>query len=80
LTRLGLKTGDRVRLGNRKGSVVVHAESFDGLQPGVLIVEGLWPNSAFEQGIGINLLTSADPGGAIGGGVFHDTAVWVRRA
>jgi len=50
------------------------------LQPGVLIMEGLWPNSAFEEGIGINLLTSAEPGGAIGGGVFHDTAVWVRPA
>jgi len=78
--RLGLKTGDRVRLGNRKGSVVVHAQIFDGLQPGVAIVEGLWPNAAFEEGVGINLLTSADPGGAIGGGVFHDTAIWIRPA
>jgi anaerobic selenocysteine-containing dehydrogenase len=78
MARLGLKPGDRVRIGNRKGSVVVHAESFDGLQPDVVIVEGLWPNGAFEEGVGINLLTSADPGGAIGGGVYHDTAVWVR--
>jgi anaerobic selenocysteine-containing dehydrogenase len=80
MTRLGLKPGDRVRIGNRKGSVVVHAERFDGLQPDVVIVEGLWPNGAFEEGVGINLLTSADPGGAIGGGVYHDTAVWVRVA
>jgi anaerobic selenocysteine-containing dehydrogenase len=80
LKRLGLAEGNRVRLGNRKGSVVVHAQEFDGLQPGVVIVEGLWPNAAFEEGIGINLLTSADGGGAIGGGVFHDTAVWVRPA
>jgi anaerobic selenocysteine-containing dehydrogenase len=80
MAKLGVKPGERVRIGNRKGSVVVHAERFDGLQPDVLIVEGLWPNSAFEEGVGINLLTSADPGGAIGGGVFHDTAVWVRAA
>ena len=46
----------------------------------VVIVEGLWPNHAFEEGIGINLLTSADPGLPGGGAVFHDTAVWLRPA
>ena len=78
--RLGLAEGARVRLGNRRGSVVVHATLFDGLQPGVVVVEGLWPNRALEEGIGINLLTSADPGGPIGGGVFHDTAIRIRAA
>ena len=28
---LGLTDGDRVRIGNRRGDVVVHAKSFDGL-------------------------------------------------
>jgi hypothetical protein len=42
-----------------------------------VIVEGLWPNHAFEEGIGINLLTSADPGLPRGGAVFHDTSVWL---
>jgi anaerobic selenocysteine-containing dehydrogenase len=80
LARLGLADGDRIRLGNRQGSVVLHAREFDGLQPGVLIVEGIWPSRAFEEGIGINTLISAEPGKPKGGGVFHDTAVWARVA
>ncbi|MEK9673107.1 MAG: molybdopterin-dependent oxidoreductase [Rhodospirillaceae bacterium] len=77
---LGLAEGDRVRLGNRQGSVVVHVRAFDGLQTHTVIVEGIWPNDAFEEGIGINLLTSADPALPGGGAVFHDTAVWMRPA
>jgi anaerobic selenocysteine-containing dehydrogenase len=77
---LGLGAGDRVRLGNKRGSVVVRAKPFDGLQRGVVVVEGIWPNAAFEEGVGINALTSADPGRPRGGAVFHDTAVWLRRA
>jgi anaerobic selenocysteine-containing dehydrogenase len=69
-----------VRIGNDRGSVVFHARAFDGMQPRVVIVEGLWPNCAFEEGIGINLLTSADPGLPGGGAVFHDTSVWLRPA
>ena len=80
LADLGIADGDRVRLGNGKGSVVVHARAFDGLQQRVVIVEGIWPNHAFEEGIGINVLTSADPGRRSGGAVFHDTAVWLRPA
>ena len=80
LDELGLVDGDRVRIGNRHGSVVVHARAFDGLQKRVVIVEGLWPNHAFEEGIGINLLTSADPGLPRGGAVFHDTSVWLSPA
>jgi len=78
--RLALSDGDRVRLGNRRGSVVVHAEIFDGLQPGVVIVESIWPNHSFEEGMGINTLIGADPGPPNGGAVFHDSAVWVRPA
>ncbi|HKF72242.1 MAG TPA: molybdopterin-dependent oxidoreductase [Stellaceae bacterium] len=80
LRTLGLASGDRVRLGNRQGSVVVNAKEFDGLQRGVLVVEGIWPNAAYEEGLGINVLISADPGRPNGGGVFHDTAVWARAA
>src|SRR5947207_2662834 len=80
LAALGLADGDRVRIGNKQGSVVVHARSFEGMQPRVIIAEGLWPNHAFEEGIGINLLTSADPGLPGGGAVFHDTSVWLKPA
>jgi anaerobic selenocysteine-containing dehydrogenase len=80
LEGLGLADGDRIRIGNEKGSVVVHAHAFDGLQPRVVIVEGIWPNQAFEEGVGINLLTSADAGPPQGGAVYHDTSVWLRPA
>jgi len=80
LTALGIAEGERIRIGNAKGSVVVHARAFDGMQRRVIIVEGLWPNHAFEEGIGINLLTSADPGLPGGGAVFHDTSVWLKPA
>src|SRR3546814_2739634 len=77
---LGIVEGSRVRLGNRRGSLVVHAKLFDGLQPDVVVVESIWPNSAFEECRGIKLLTSADAGPHAGGAVFQDTAAWVRPA
>jgi anaerobic selenocysteine-containing dehydrogenase len=78
--RLGVSDGERVRLGNARGEVVLHARLFDGLQPGVVVAESVWPNAAFEGGIGINALTSDDPAPPMGGAVFHDTAVWLRAA
>jgi anaerobic selenocysteine-containing dehydrogenase len=77
---IGIETGDRVRIGNRRANVVVHAKSFDGLQQGVVVVESIWPNRAFEEGVGINALVSAEPGAPNGGAVYHDTAVWLRPA
>ena len=77
--RLGIAAGDLVRLGNGRGSVRVHAEMRDGQQPGVLVVESIWPNAAFEEGVGINALVSAEAAPPNGGAVFHDTAVWLRR-
>jgi anaerobic selenocysteine-containing dehydrogenase len=80
LAELGAADGERVRVGNAQGSVVVHARMSEAQPRKSIIVEGIWPNHAFEEGIGINVLTSADPGRPNGGAVFHDTAVWVRRA
>jgi len=51
-----------------------------GIATGDVIVEGIWPNRNFETGIGINAVTSADPGWPNGGAVFHDTAVWIKKA
>ena len=75
---LGLGEGDRARLGNRLGSVVLHVRPFDGVQPEVVVVESIWPNADFEDGLGINTLVSADAGPPNGGAVFHDTAIWIR--
>ena len=77
---LGVAAGERVRVGNERGSVLIKVASFDGMQRGLVVVEGIWPNDAWDEGIGINALTSADPGPPAGGAVFHDTAVWVRAA
>ncbi len=70
--------GDAVRLGNRLASVVVHTRTFTGVPRGVVVVESIWPNAAFVEGLGINALVSADPARPNGGAVFHDTAIWVR--
>ena len=77
--RLGIGEGDVVRLGNARGALRVHARAFDGLQEGTLVVESQWPNDAFLDGIGINLLVGAEPGLPGAGAAYHDTAVWLRR-
>lgn len=78
--RLAIADGDKVVLGNARGEVVLHARVVEGMQPGVLVSESIWPSEAFEGGIGINALTSDEPGPPLGGAVFHDTAVWLRPA
>ena len=74
----GVSEGHRVRIGNARGEDLVAVRPRDGQQPGVVVVEGIWPNRHFAGGIGINLLTSAEPGWPKGGAAFHDTAVWCR--
>ena len=68
-----------MRLGNDRGDVAIKVCIEKGMRPGVVIVESIWPNSAFEEGIGINALTGADPTAPIGGAAFHDNAIWIRK-
>ncbi len=75
---LGIVQGGRVEIGNKRGEVVLHARFFDGVRRGVVIAEGIWPNSAHERGEGINVLTGADAITPYGGAAVHDTKVWVR--
>jgi len=77
---LGVGDGDKVILGNERGQVRLHAKFFEGVQQGVLVSEGLWPNEAFEDGRGINTLTSALSPAPFGGAAFHDNKVWMRKA
>ena len=67
-------------IGNPGASVRLHVEVFDGLQRKVAVVESIWPNHAFLDGVGINALISATAGAPLGGAVFHDTAVWIEAA
>ncbi|MEZ5659451.1 MAG: molybdopterin-dependent oxidoreductase [Burkholderiaceae bacterium] len=77
--RLGIAEGDAVLIGNEAGSVTAICGIRDGQQPGVVVLEGIWPNRNFREGVGINRLTSAEPGYPNGGAVFHDTAVWLKK-
>jgi anaerobic selenocysteine-containing dehydrogenase len=72
--------GGRVRVGNERGVVHLHARHFGGLRRGVLVSEGIWPNAAFADGNGINTLTGADPVAPYGGAAFHDNRVWIGPA
>lgn len=76
----GLADGDKIYLGNAKGKVPLHAKTRDGQHRDTIVVESIWPNDAFETGIGINLLLSAEPGAPAGGAAIHDTAVWLESA
>ncbi|TYC66807.1 molybdopterin oxidoreductase family protein [Stappia sp. BW2] len=76
--RFGIEDGAKVKMGNRRGVVTLHARHVATVAPGTVISEGIWPNDAFEDGRGINTLTGADPVAPYGGAAFHDTAVWLR--
>lgn len=78
--KLGLAEGDLAEIGNDRGAVLIHVKPFDGLLAGTVVVESIWPNAAFVGGNGINTLTSDEPGLPNGGAVFHDTAIWIRKA
>ena len=77
---LGIAEGAAIRIGNRRGAVMLHARLTAGLRRGVVIAEGIWPNEAYPDGKGINTLTGADAVAPYGGAAFHDISVWVRPA
>ncbi|MDP6476174.1 MAG: molybdopterin oxidoreductase family protein [Alphaproteobacteria bacterium] len=78
---MGIAAGARLRVGNGQGEITVPARiAENGQRPGVVVIESIWPNTAFENGLGVNTLTSADAAAPVGGAVFHDTAVWIRPA
>ena len=76
--RLGVTDGGLVALSNAQGEVIVHARIVAASSPGVVVVESIWPNADFPDGMGINVLTSDAPAAPNGGAVFHDTAVAMR--
>jgi len=78
MQQYALESGQVVVLGNQLGEVIIEAQTFEGVVPGTVVVESIWPNHHFAGGVGINALVSAEPGKPNGGAVFHDTAVWVR--
>jgi anaerobic selenocysteine-containing dehydrogenase len=79
LATLGLGDGDAIRMGNERGEISLWVERFDGVLPGVVIVEGVQPNTAFPDEAGINTLTSAFVPAPFGGAAFHDNHVWIEH-
>ncbi|MBT8146284.1 MAG: molybdopterin oxidoreductase family protein, partial [Gammaproteobacteria bacterium] len=77
--KLNLEQGGKVRIGNEQASILLHVEVYDDLQTDVVIVESIWPNGSFLEGVGVNSLISSDPACGVGGAVFHDTAVWMEK-
>jgi len=75
---LDIADEQEVVVGNRRGEVTLNASIFDGIQRGVLIVEGLHKNTEHKDGQGINTLISSAPVPPFGGAAFHDCAVWLR--
>ena len=78
MVRLELIDGQKVKVGNEQGAVHLHVRSHEPVKPGVVISEGIWPNTAYEDGCGINTLVGADQPAPVGGGTFHDNHVWIR--
>ena len=80
MAQLGLADGDLVRLGNERGSVLVHVKARAGQHANTIVVESIWPNRYWAEGMGVNVLLGADPAPPGGGAAIHDTAVWLEAA
>ena len=76
---LGIENGERIEIGNHRGELVLHAVLRAGQKRGVVVSEGIFPNSAFERGEGINILIGAEPAAPYGGLAVHDTKIWIRK-
>lgn len=76
---LAVEDGTLIAVSNRQGTIQVHAEAAPGIAPGIVVIEGLWPDEDFPGGKGVNWLVSAEPAAPAGGGVFHDTSVGIER-
>ncbi|URQ76268.1 MAG: molybdopterin oxidoreductase family protein [Candidatus Ochrobactrum gambitense] len=78
-TELGIADGERIEIGNHRGEVVLHAVLRAGQKRGVVVSEGIFPNTSFERGEGINTLIGAEPAAPYGGLAVHDTKIWIRK-
>ena len=76
---LDISDGERIEIGNHRGEVVLHAVLRAGQKRGVVVSEGIFPNTTFERGEGINTLIGAEPAAPYGGLAVHDTKIWIRK-
>ena len=78
MAQLGLADGDLVRIGNERGSVVLHVKARPASTRPRSSSRASGRTATGPEGIGVNLLLSADPAPPNGGAVIHDTAVWLE--
>jgi len=74
----GIKNGDRVRVFNERGEIVLTAQVDGTVSPGVVGARLGWAKLS-EDGININVLTSARLADLGGGATFYATLVEVER-
>ena len=76
--RIGAVDQSEVSIGSPRGDTVLRVRLFAGVQPGVVIAEGIHPNGRHKGGKGINTLTDASQVAPFGGAAFHDNKVWIK--
>ena len=74
---LGIRSGDRVRVRNGRGEVVITADADENVLPGVLVTQGLWWEDAYEGRQSVNVLTPQRLADMGGGAAFFSTRVEV---
>ena len=75
MKRLNISDNEIVEIGNIRAKLKIHTEIFEGLLQGTVVVEGVWPNEYFIEGLGINALIGSDSPEPFGGAVFHDCII-----
>ena len=76
----GVVDGGSAQIGNHRGAITLSARISATAQPGVVIAEGVWPDEAYGDDHGINILVDGAPVPPAGGAAFHDTAIWLKAA
>ena len=79
MKKLNISDNEVVEIGNKRANLKIHTEVFEGMLQGTVVVEGVWPNEYFIEGLGINALIGSDSPEPFGGAVFHDCAVWIKK-
>ncbi|OSM04325.1 putative molybdopterin oxidoreductase [Magnetofaba australis IT-1] len=76
----GIVDGERVVAYNALAHLVFIAKISDVVRPGLCLTETNYAGEEFEQGVGPNALSHADPVVPAGGPAFHDNRVEVAKA
>ena len=75
----GIRDGDRVRVFNERGEIILHARVDGAVAAGVVGAKLGWAKLS-DAGVNINVLTSARLADLGGGATFYSTLVEVERA